>query len=93
MNFLGVNDRGGLHRADALGDDDAVAEPAERGRCIPARVAIGGNEAAISGHRAIAPIACDLFRQLRMDRKAPSRQRIERRALAPVAREEAARLA
>ncbi|MGY3343133.1 hypothetical protein ACVWYK_001902 [Bradyrhizobium sp. USDA 4470] len=91
--FPGMNDRGRLGRSDAPCDDDALAQPVEHGRRIPARVAIGRNIAAIRAHRPMAPIACNLFRQLRVKREAATCQRIERRAGAPVPREEAASLA
>jgi hypothetical protein len=88
-----VNDPGRFPGAEPLRDDDAVGQPIELGRGVAERVTVGGDETAIGGHAAVAPIACDLASQTSVKRKTAPRQRIERGAGAPVERQEAAGLA
>ncbi len=60
---------------------------------MPLRVMIGDDKAAPGRHRPVPPIALERARELGMQVKAAARQRVQRRAFAPVAREEAAGLA
>src|SRR5262249_24122920 len=71
---------------------DVVADPIQV-------VAAGGTtrarrcEAGVRGHAPVTPIAADLLGELRMKREAAPRQLIKGAPVAPVEREEAARLA
>jgi hypothetical protein len=57
---------------------------------VATSVTLGNDEAAIGGHAAVAPIARNLMGQGVVKSEAPSRQRIEWTAGAPVERQEAA---
>jgi hypothetical protein len=89
VNAGGVNDRGRFRGAESGRDDDAVGEPIEFGRYVATSVTLGNDEAAIGGHAAVAPIARNLMGQGVVKSEAPSRQRIEWTAGAPVERHEA----
>ena len=85
---------GCLRRSQATVDCHAVRHPVDsRGDATTVPAVPCAGEAAIGGEAAIAPIAADLFRQARVQGKAAPRQRLERAAVAPVERQEAARLA
>ena len=90
-----MNLRGGFRRAEAAARGPrrptsqssvvAVAAVRRHRRCA--------REAAIGVEAPIAPIAVDLFGEAGVQREAPPRQGFERAAVAPVERQEAARLA
>src|SRR5262249_34488932 len=84
--------RSRLRAAQALRKRDAVRHPAQAiaaGTAARAR----GRKAGVGGHPPVAPVAADLLGELGMQREAAPRQRFERRAVAPVKGEEAARFA
>src|SRR5579871_5360181 len=60
---------------------------------MPLRVTVGNDETAPGRHRPMAPVVRKLAREFGMQVEAPPRQRIQRRARAPVAGEETAGLA
>ena len=69
----------------------ATRSDTQLGACC--RLDDGSDDTAEGVEAAIAPIHTDLFRQARVQREAAARQRLERRAVAPVQRKKAARLA
>jgi len=88
-----VNNRRRVCRAKPRSDDHAVGQPIELAGQVPVGVALGNDEAAISSHAPVAPIASNLIGEGGVKIKASPRQSIERRAGAPVERQEAACLA
>ena len=91
-NCAGMNLRRGFGRAQPLAHAHAGRQPAE---IIGAGAARAGRRptAAIGVEPAIAPVAPDLLGEPGMQREAAAGQRAERRAVAPVERQKAARLA
>src|SRR5262249_15579495 len=86
--------RRGLRRTEPAGDRDRLGEPRSPARApAPWRGVARDRVAAISRQPPVAPRVAELFGKLGMQRKAAPRQRVERRAGAPVERPEAAGLA
>ena len=91
--FAGVNNRVVSVVPSCDGDDDAAGQPSEFGRRVTTSVTIADDEPTIGGHAAVAPIARNLVRQGGVKPETSPRQRIERRAGAPVERQKSASLA
>src|SRR5581483_7602469 len=84
-----------LRRAEPLADGDIVAEPLQSARAAASRAArLRARPPGVAGHAPIAPgFPAEALGELGMQGKAAPRQALERAAVAPVARQEAARLA
>ena len=84
----------GLGCAEARVDRRAAREPVRRRElAVEAHVAPRAADDAERVEPAVPPLVVDALGKLRVEREAAARQRLDRRAVAPVEREEAARLA
>src|SRR5690349_4008963 len=88
-----MNDRGGFRGTEATGNDHAFTKPGEPAGRVSTCVVVGNDVTAVRVHASIPPVAVDLPRETGMQRKAATRERIERAARAPVEREKPARFA
>jgi hypothetical protein len=90
----GVDLGGGLRRTERGGDDAGTVEPGGRRHAVAAAHGAPLARRQHEGvHAAVAVVAAELARQLRVEREARAGEGAQRRAVAPVEREEAAGLA
>jgi hypothetical protein len=87
--LAGVDLRGGLDRAETLGEGKIVREPGKSPAAAGPRAGI----AAVGVEAAIAPVVCSLLGEARMESEAAPREGRKGRAIAPVQGEKTARLA